>query len=91
MFSSHKLYPSTKAAFRGIIPAISLYLVIIIAAKFVTGIWIYPVLQTMHPLKLTGFIIGLAIYGFSFYFVGKFLNRWYWRDQVKTVRVKHRD
>lgn len=87
MCTSFRQYPTRKNGLTGLVIFMLAYLSWIHIIRYVSGIWVYPVLEVLDlPQRIVFFIVNL-LFGLSFYFVGEFVNKHLWASELKSVKV----
>lgn len=86
VFTTFRQYPSRKKALTGLVAFMAAYLVWIHIIKYVSGLWVYPVLEVLELPQRIVFFIVVLIFGLSFYFIGEYFNNKVWADELKSIR-----
>lgn len=93
MFASYRKYPARKQAVTTLFVFNIAYIVWVHVIKYMSGRWVYPVLDVFNLPQRIGFLTFMCIFGMSFYFVGEFLNNKIWASELKhskTGAKKHK-
>ncbi|XP_031629457.1 androgen-induced gene 1 protein-like isoform X1 [Contarinia nasturtii] len=81
---SFRQYPAGKSGFIGLLVFNIFYVIWIHIIKFKTDRWVYPVLEVLNLPQRIGFILFIGIFGISFYFVGEYVNKRVWANELKS-------
>ena len=86
LFTSFRQYPSRKAGITGLSIFMAGYLVWLHVIKYVSGIWVYPVLDVLPaPLRIVFFVVVIAATS-VFYLAGEFLSNVVWTKELKMLK-----
>lgn len=86
MCTSFRQYPSRKKGLTGLVIFMAAYLVWIHIIRYASGVWVYPVLEVLDlPQRIVFFIVNLA-FGLSFYYLGEFLNKHLWANELRSLK-----
>lgn len=86
LFLSFRQYPSRKTGFTGLLVFNVCYLIWIHIIKYMSGRWVYPILEVLTLPQRIIFMLVVGIFGISFYFVGEFLNNKIWAKELQTPK-----
>lgn len=94
MFASYRQYPARKPAVATLFVFNVAYIVWLHVIKYMSGKWVYPVLDVLNLPQRIGFLTFMCIFGMSFYFIGEFLNNKIWPSEPpkhsKSGAKKHK-
>lgn len=83
LFVTFRKYPVRSKAVKGLVIFNLLYVIWILFIKYMSGKWVYPVLDILNLPQRIGFITFMGVFGISFYFVGEFLNNKIWASELR--------
>lgn len=83
MFAAYRKYPARKQAVTALLVFNIAYIVWVHVIKYMSGKWVYPVLDVLNLPQRIGFLTFMCIFGMSFYFIGEFLNNKIWASELK--------
>lgn len=83
---SFRQYPIRKSGVTGLTLFMIGYLIWIHIIKYMSGRWVYPILEVLNlPMRIV-FLVFNGAFGVSFYFVGEFLNNKIWATELKSAK-----
>lgn len=86
MCTSFRQYPLRKKGLTGLVIFMAAYLLWIHVIRYVSGIWVYPVLEVLNlPQRIVFFIVNL-LFGLSFYYLGEFANKHLWTSELRHIK-----
>lgn len=84
IFSYHK-YPCYKGMMAGLLTFILSYTAWVHVVKYVSGRWVYGVLDEFDDLGRIGFFAFQNVLPIMIYFGGKFINNLIWKSRLSEV------
>lgn len=83
---SFRQYPSRKSGFTGLLLFNVAYVIWIHIIKYMSGRWVYPILEVLNLPQRIGFMLFVGVFGISFYFVGEYVNNKVWAKELKSSK-----
>jgi len=88
MCVSFRQYPSRRSGCTGLCTFMASYLIWIHIIFYMSGVWVYPVLEVLAlPLRIC-FFVGVFIFSLILYRIGEFFNEIIWVKELKQIRTK---
>lgn len=86
LFVTFRQYPNRKLGVTSLTIFMLGYVIWIHVIKYVSGKWVYPILEVLDMPARTAFMVFIGIFCISFYFVGEYLNNKVWAREIKTAK-----
>lgn len=90
MFISFRIYPKRSKGLQGLLLFLLSYLVWLHFIKYMSGVWVYPVLDVLDLHQRIGFFAVVLLFTISVYIAGEFINNKIWTKELKLAMRKHK-
>lgn len=88
MCVSFREYPTRRNGYLGLSVFMALYLKWIHIIYYMSGVWVYPVLEVLAlPLRIC-FFAGVFAFSLFLYRIGEFFNELIWVKELKSLKAK---
>lgn len=88
--TSFRQYPSRSTGLKVLNVFALLYIIWVHIIKYVSGIWVYPILEVLSlPYRIV-FFTGLFLFGTACYIFGEFLNSKIWTKELRAIKASHK-
>lgn len=86
LFVTFRQYPTRKVGITSLSIFMLAYVIWIHVIKYVSGKWVYPILEVLEMPQRIAFMVFIGIFCISFYFVGEYLNNNVWAREIKPAK-----
>ncbi|XP_063229096.1 androgen-induced gene 1 protein-like [Bacillus rossius redtenbacheri] len=85
MATSFRAYPRRSTALAGLIAFVLVYLAWTHVIFYVSGQWVYPVLEVLNVWQRAVFFLAMILYACVLYLIGEALNSYTWAKELQQV------